>query len=156
MAGKLKEQAKESRSSVMDGARQIWLAGLGAFARTTEEGGKLFNSLVEEGEKVQGRSREGAGGAAARPASNLDRIEQIFEDRVARVLSRLGVPSNDDVQELSRHVHELTKAVRQLSEEQPAAKAKPAKAKPAAAKPAAKPAAQRTSRKTTGSGTTRH
>lgn len=143
MAGKLKEEtaASDSKSNVMDGARQIWLAGLGAFARTTGEGSKLFNSLVEEGEKVQSRSRSAASEAAERAAGNFDRIEQIFEDRVARVLARLGVPSNDDVQQLSRHVQQLTEAVRRLREEgQVEAKPKPVRRVPKKAESARKKA----------------
>ena len=37
---------------VMDSAQQIWLAGLGALARTQQEGGKFFDALVEEGVRI--------------------------------------------------------------------------------------------------------
>ena len=33
--------------------QQIWLAGLGAFSRAEEEGGKLFDNLVKVGEDLE-------------------------------------------------------------------------------------------------------
>ena len=144
MAGKLKSQtaATETKYGVLDAAHQIWLAGMGAFARTTQEGGKLFYSLVEEGQKVQARSRDAAGsavsgavtGVVGKAGDNWDRVEKIFEDRVSRVLGRLGVPTNDDIAALSKRVEQLTEAVSKLDSQ--AAPKKAAAAKPAAAKKA--------------------
>ncbi|HAS52088.1 MAG TPA: hypothetical protein DCS21_10250, partial [Gammaproteobacteria bacterium] len=37
-------------ANIRESASRIWLAGLGAVAKTQEEGEKLFQSLVEEGE----------------------------------------------------------------------------------------------------------
>jgi len=144
MAGKLKQQVAESQSSskygVMDAAHQIWLAGMGAFARTTQEGTKLFTSLVEEGQKMQSRSRDAASSAVSgvvdRAGENWDRVEGIFEDRVARVLERLGVPASDDVEALSKRVEQLTEAVRQLEAQSAAAKPAASPRKPAAPKKA--------------------
>ena len=145
MAGKLKSQtaATETKYGVLDTAHQIWLAGMGAFVRTTQEGGKLFASLVEEGQKVQAHSREAAGsavsgavsGVVGKAGENWDRVEKIFEDRVSRVLGRLGVPTNDDIAALSKRVEQLTEAVSKLDSQ--AAPAKPAATKPAAVKKSA-------------------
>lgn len=82
---------------------------------------------------------------------------QLFEERVLRALSSIGVPSASDVERLTQRVDELSRQVAALSGAAPAvappaaakAAAKPAASKPravkvkakAAAKPAAKPAA---------------
>jgi polyhydroxyalkanoate synthesis regulator phasin len=72
-----------------------------------------------------------------------DRLEQVFEDRVARALSSLGVPSKKDIDKLSKRVAELTSVVQKLTEAQEAAEKAVAKsaakavAKPAASKPCA-------------------
>ncbi|MBA1147497.1 phasin family protein [Ectothiorhodospiraceae bacterium WFHF3C12] len=137
MAGKLKEQTaeaeKESGFGVLDVAHQIWLAGMGAFARTTQEGTKMFTNLVEEGQKLQSQSRSAATGAVSsvvdRAGENWDRVEGIFEDRVQRVLERLGVPTSDDIEALSKRVDQLSEAVKQLSEQQAAAKSASAASK---------------------------
>ncbi len=104
--------------SVMESAHQIWLAGLGAFARVSEEGGKLFETLVKEGEKVEVRTREAtenkleevrdkASEVRSKAADTGDKVEQLFEDRLAHVLGRLGVPSREDLLELTKRVDAL-------------------------------------------------
>ena len=124
--------------TVKDSAQQIWLAGLGAFAKAQEEGGKVFEALVKEGETIQARTRkltdEKIAVVAGKAAGTWDRLEQVFEDRVARALGSLGVPSKKDIDKLSKRVVELTAVVQGLTE----AKAVPK----AAAKPAANPAAK--------------
>ncbi len=124
---RLKDKSNEKQvlGSVVDSARQIWLAGLGAFSKAEEEGGKLFESLVKEGEEVEARTRKTAEEKVEEVKGKMeevknkvsdtwDGLEQLFEDRVARVLNRLGVPTNDDVQELSKRVEELHESVKVL------------------------------------------
>jgi len=151
LAGNLTEN--QLALTVKDSAQQIWLAGLGAFAKAQEEGGKVFDALVKEGESIQARTRkmtdEKIAVVAGKAAGTWDRLEQVFEDRVARALGSLGVPSKKDIEKLSRRVVDLTAVVQGLTEQKAAARpaAKPAVkpavkavAKPAARKPAAKPA----------------
>lgn len=146
MAGKLKEQTaqaeKDSGFGVLDAAHQIWLAGMGAFARTTQEGTKMFANLVEEGQKLQSQSKSAATDAVSnvvdRAGENWERVEGIFEDRVQRVLERMGVPTSDDIDALSKRVDKLSEAVKELSEQQAAARsASTARKSSAASKSAA-------------------
>lgn len=152
LAGSLTEN--QLALTVKDSAQQIWLAGLGAFAKAQEEGGKVFDALVREGETIQARTRkmtdEKIAVVAGKAVGTWDRLEQVFEDRVARALGSLGVPSKKDIDKLSKRVVELTAVVQGLSEGKAGAKpavktvAKSA-AKPAvktAIRPAAKPAAK--------------
>jgi poly(hydroxyalkanoate) granule-associated protein len=68
---------------------------------------------------------------SAKASGQWDKLENIFEDRVAKALNKLGVPSAKDVNALSARIDELTQSVQQLSA-QVAAQQKPAKpAKPA-------------------------
>jgi len=160
--------------TVKDSAQQIWLAGLGAFAKAQEEGNKVFEALVKEGEAIQKKTRKLAdekfsvvrktadekladvrkvadakmAAVSGKAAGTWDRLEQVFEDRVARALSSLGVPTKKEIDKLSKRVAELTATVQKLNDGgEGAAKkvvkpaAKPA-VKPAAEKPAAKPAAK--------------
>ena len=139
--------------TVKDSAQQIWLAGLGAFAKAQEEGTKVFDALVMEGETSQKQTKKAAdekmAQVAGKAAGTWDRLEQVFEDRVARALSSLGVPTKKEIDKLSKRVAELTAVAQKLTEAQEAAKpvakvaAKPAttKAAPAAANAAAPKAA---------------
>lgn len=138
LAGGLSES--QLALTVKESAHQIWLAGLGAFAKAQGEGGKVFEALVKEGENIQSKTRkltdEKIAEVAGKAAGTWDRLEQVFEDRVARALGSLGVPSKKDIDKLSKRVLELTAVVQSLTEEKAAAAAKPA-AK-ATAKPVAK------------------
>ena len=63
MGKKLRELAggvseNQLASTVKESAQQIWLAGLGAFAKAQEEGGKVFDALVKEGESIQSKTRK--------------------------------------------------------------------------------------------------
>jgi len=165
MVKKLKALAKaddrQLAEAVRTSAQQIWQAGLGAFVKAQEEGGRVFAKLVKEGTELQKRTQKlaedkvsGVTDTVNKMADNVskqasgswDKLEQVFEDRVARSLSSLGVPSQKDIQELTRRVEDLNKAVAALSGKKPAA-AKAASKAPARAatkvapqKPAAKPA----------------
>ena len=105
--------------TVKDSAQQIWLAGLGAFAKAQEEGGKVFDALVKEGESIQHRTRkmtdEKIAVVTGKATGTWDRLEQVFEERVARALGSLGVPSKKEIDQLSKRVSELTAAVETLT-----------------------------------------
>jgi len=146
-------------SAVRDSAQQIWLAGLGAFSKAQEEGGKVFDTLVREGVTLQRKTQEVAGDRITeassrvtnmasditnRAAGQWDKLESIFEERVAKALGKLGVPSGKDIDELMDRVQALTSHVQSLAglpaDAKPARKAAPRKTA-AAKKPAAKKAA---------------
>jgi poly(hydroxyalkanoate) granule-associated protein len=125
----------ELAQTVRESAHQIWLAGLGAFAKTQEEGVKVFDALVKEGRAVETRTRKLAqskveemtatvGKATKTATATWDKLEQVFEDRVARALQRLGVPTNKDIQSLAKRVEELTQSVHALTGAAPATPAR--------------------------------
>ncbi len=142
MASKLKTITDNNQlaSTIKESTQQIWLAGLGAFAKAQEEGGKMFDALVKEGEMMQKKTREVAdariAAVAGRAADTWDRLEQVFEDRVARALGSLGVPSKKEVDVLSKRIAELTAAVQELAQNKGKAAPRLPAAKPAVAKPA--------------------
>ena len=109
-------------NNIRESANRIWLAGLGAFARTQEESEKLFQSLVTEGEKVEQQARQNAEARIeeargkvvefrGKANKQFDRLEEMFQERVARVLNRLGVPTQDDIQELTKRVEALNESI---------------------------------------------
>jgi poly(hydroxyalkanoate) granule-associated protein len=109
-------------ANIRESANRIWLAGLGAFSKTQEESEKLFQSLVKEGEQVEKRAREMTEARVeeardkvveiqGKASQQFDRLEELFQERVAQVLHRLGVPTQEDIQELTRRVEELNQSV---------------------------------------------
>ena len=137
-------QSQMLGKGIKESAQQIWLAGLGAFAKAQAEGGKLFDTLVKEGSAIEQKTRKftdskvhdvrgavesSVGAARQRATDTWDRLEKVFEDRVSRSLSRLGVPGRQDMDALAARVEELARAVRQ-SNATPAPRTK-VKVKPA-------------------------
>ena len=166
-ADKKKSNAQLS-STVKESAQQIWLAGLGAFSKAQEEGGKVFEALVKEGLTIQRKTQAVAEEKITEATSRVttmasdigskaqgqwDKLENIFEDRVAKALAKLGVPSARDLDALSARVDALaksSKAAPAKAATKPAAKAPAKKAaakKAAPAKAAAKPAAKAPAKK---------
>jgi poly(hydroxyalkanoate) granule-associated protein len=154
-----KGEDKQLAIAVRTSAQQIWQAGLGAFAKAQEEGGRVFSKLVKEGTEFQKRTQNLAEnkvsdvtGTVTKMADDVgkqasgswDKLEQVFEDRVARALNSIGVPTRVDVEALSKRIEQLSKAVMQLSgqlaDDNPENRSadKPVVQKPAAKKPAAK------------------
>jgi len=146
MVKRLKDIAASSESkladTVRDSAQQIWLAGLGAFSKAQEEGVKVFDALVKEGKGLEAKTRKltedrvgevteqvnkAALSATTKANAAWDKLEQVFEDRVARSLHRLGVPTNKDIKALSKQVEELSAAVKALRAKQAKPAAAPAK-----------------------------
>jgi poly(hydroxyalkanoate) granule-associated protein len=123
------KSAEGLQRSIMDSAQQIWHAGMGAFGRAQEEGTKLFETLVKEGSTLEQKTRRVAtgkvdavrdavenrvGAVKERAADTWDRLEKVFEDRVQRALTRLGIPGRDDLQDLVSRVEELNAELRSL------------------------------------------
>ena len=181
MAAK-KPAAQQSNSwvdKVEEYSRKIWLAGLGVYSKVDTDGSKLFDSLVKEGEKAEKLTKAAAPKSTKSSARSKvedvkdlalgkwGELEEAFDKRLSKAISRLGVPSRDEVKALHAKVEALTKHIEKLTAAaakvaatktpvaskpavkapaKPAAKAvaKPAAKVPAAAKPAAKkPAASK-------------
>ena len=175
-ADKKKSNAQLS-STVKESAQQIWLAGLGAFSKAQEEGGKVFEALVKEGLTIQRKTQAVAEEKITEATSRVttmasdigskaqgqwDKLENIFEDRVAKALAKLGVPSARDLEALSARVDALAKgskaapakaaakpAAKAPAKKAAAKKAAPAKAAKAATKPAGKAPAKKAAAKKT-------
>ena len=184
MAGKKKIEKEGSSwvGGIEKYSRQIWLAGLGAYSKISNDGSKLFETLVKDGETAEKQAKSevdkqvdsvksSASTAKSRVGDVKDRalgkwgeLEEAFDKRLNSAISRLGVPSRNEVKALHSKVDTLTKQIEKLTGAsvksvttakpapkvaavKPAAKAKAA-TKPVAAKAAsaAKPAAKAASK----------
>lgn len=136
--------------AVRSSAQQIWQAGLGAFAKAQEEGGRVFSKLVKEGNELQQRTQQIAADKAAgagrladsvkeQASGSWDKLEQVFEERVARALEKIGMPTQADVTALRQEIAALTAQVAALTAAQSAPVAAPKRPR-AAVKAAAAPA----------------
>ncbi|MEY3625742.1 MAG: hypothetical protein RL163_241 [Pseudomonadota bacterium] len=110
-------------------AQEIWLAGLGAFSKAQQEGGKMFQTLVDDGVTMQRNAQKAAEAKIAEATEKMttmaqqftqqasvlgqkatgqwDRLESIFEERVAKALTRMGVPPAEALAALEARVAAL-------------------------------------------------
>ena len=113
-------------SSVKESAQQIWLAGMGAFAKAQAEGKQVFDALVKEGANLQKKTQSVAeerfgevtnkmtsmaDDVTAKAGKHWDKLESIFEERTAKAMKKLGVPSAKDVEALKERIEALSAQV---------------------------------------------
>ncbi len=155
-------------ASVKESAQQIWLAGMGAFAKAQEEGTKVFSELVKEGKSLQAKTQGMAGDKISevttrmtamadtvqnRAGQNWDKLEGIFEQRTAKAMGKLGVPTAKELQALVRRVDALETAMARSAKTtvgaapKAASKATPKAASKTASKTASEKASSRAPRK---------
>jgi poly(hydroxyalkanoate) granule-associated protein len=137
-------------------SNEVWLAGLGALAQVQAQGSKAFEKLVGDGLSFQRKSQEQAQQRLQEATARLtdlaqdfgqhasvrvDKLEHLFEERVAKALHRLGMPTLQDMQVLQARIHALEEQLGQTRAAKPAAKTTAAPtARKATAKKAASPA----------------
>lgn len=119
--------------NVRDFSRQIWLAGLGAFAKAQQEGSQWFEALVEEGQALDHRMKpmtvkniepmvrgievikDKVLEIRDRATGVWNKLEEVFQMRVARALHRLGAPTQDDIQQLFQQMDLLSQNIQELT-----------------------------------------
>ncbi|MEO8835603.1 MAG: phasin family protein [Caldimonas sp.] len=146
--------------SVRESAQQIWLAGMGAFAKAQAEGKQVFDALVKEGATLQkkthavaeerfgdvtSRMTSMADDVSSKAGKHWDKLETIFEERTAKAMTKLGVPTSREVQALKDRIDALSAQMSAGRKTAAKTSAPPAKA---AGTTATKKAVKRAPRKT--------
>lgn len=128
------EHESSIAQKIKESAGQIWLAGLGAYAKAEKEGNKLFDNLVRDGEQVEERTKEADCESEAkrgidrqfaayrerveevkdRASSSWERLEKAFDQRVSSALGRLNIPTKRDIEELRDRIDQLSSAVEKI------------------------------------------
>jgi poly(hydroxyalkanoate) granule-associated protein len=113
---------------------QVYLAGLGALSKASQGAPQVFEELVAEGARVHEDTRGAAekalqgvlagvqervssrvGQVRGQAADVLDGLEKVFQTRVHRALTQLGVPSSEEVAALSKRVDVLNANIGKLT-----------------------------------------
>jgi poly(hydroxyalkanoate) granule-associated protein len=114
--------APSPNDSPTPAVQHVWLAGLGAMAKAQEQGSKAIEALVNDGLAFQRKSQAEAqqrlheaterlshmaSDFGQQTSVRVDKLEHLFEDRVAKALHRLGMPTLLDIQVLNDRVAQL-------------------------------------------------
>lgn len=129
-------QPNTIQETLTPAAHQVWLAGLGAMAKAQEQGSKAMETLIHDGLAFQRKSQAEAqqrlqeaterlshlaSDFGQQATGRVDKLEHLFEDRVAKALHRLGMPSMLDIQTLNDRLAQLEAQVAALQSPRPAA-----------------------------------
>ena len=112
------ENDPQLAAKIKDSARQIWLAGLGAYTKAEEDTGKFFERLVQEGEQLENKTRgvvekqiktveDRVGGVRERATGTWDKLETLFDERVSGALRRLGIHRREEIEALEHRIAAL-------------------------------------------------
>lgn len=121
------EDDPQLAAKIKGSARQIWLAGLGAFTKAEEDTGKFFERLVQEGEQLENKTRgavekqirsveDRVEEVRERATGTWDRLEHLFDERVSGALRRLGIHRREDIEGLERRIEALEAELSALRE----------------------------------------
>ena len=115
--------AMDVASGLARSVRNVWLAGLGALSVAEEAGTQVFNALVEEGKSWEQARRERTEMTAEQVQKLSDEgtravevLEKRVRDEVDDVLHRIGVPHQNDIEELRSQVDALAEKMDRLTE----------------------------------------
>lgn len=107
-------------NKIKDSARQIWLAGLGAYNKAEEDAGKIFDKLVKEGEEIEHMTRgvvekrikvveDTVEGVKEKANGTIGKLESVFDQRVSKALQKMGIPTRAEIKELEAQIAALKK-----------------------------------------------
>jgi len=113
------------QDDLMESAHRIWLAGLGALATAEAEGSKVFSRLVERGKDVELRGKDAAADVKEQAKAKFEDVKNQtgnvwsglgdkVDETVTSALHRLGVPTREEIRNLTQKIEELNAKVEQL------------------------------------------
>lgn len=123
---------KNTQEEIKDSVHRIWLAGLGALAAAEEEGSKLFSKLVDRGRDVESKGKVEVDKVSEKVRTEVDKAKvkaesafetwgEKFDEKLTSALHRLGVPTRDEIHNLTQRVEDLNSKVEHLKPKTPPA-----------------------------------
>jgi poly(hydroxyalkanoate) granule-associated protein len=102
------------RNPMVDIARKVLLAGIGAVALAQEEIEDFVNRLVDRGEIAEKDGRRLVNDVMERRKKQMEKAGDELDRRIEQILHRMNVPTKSDIDALTRKVTTLTKKVGEL------------------------------------------
>lgn len=126
MSKKENNKSESVLDSLTGTAREVWLAGLGALASVEEEGNKVFSKLVDKGTEFEKRGKkqidelyndasERYRDVESKVKSKFSKAEDELDENIQELIHKMGVPTKEEISELTSQVEKLVKKVDTLS-----------------------------------------
>ena len=134
----VQRELSDTAGDVKEAVQKVFMAGIGALTAAEEEGSKLFKKLVVKGEKVGLPSlgtkrveqlrkqlddaadkatdtvKDRMSDAKTSVTETADKFEDRVQDAVGNVMKRIGVPTREEIADLSASVERLTVQIEAL------------------------------------------
>ena len=122
---KKETKAETETSEARSGPQRVWLASLGVVEVALQNGGRLFDYLVDQGESFEARHQEDFDGAKQRASeagrgardkvqATWERVSSSVDSKMSAAFSRVGV-SEEEIEDLKARVEDLSSKVEGLS-----------------------------------------
>lgn len=99
-----KEKKREERSQLLEAARRILLAGIGAVALAQDEVEDFVDKLVERGEIAEKDGKKLVREIIEKRKERTGKFEEELGKRVEEVLARMNIPSKTDINTLNEKI----------------------------------------------------
>lgn len=113
-SSKDKKASRSERKPLLEAARRVLLAGIGAVALAQDEVEDFVDRLVERGEIAEKDGRKLVREILARREQEMSQVEENIGQRVEEVLQRMNVPTRADIEQLSEKIAALDEKVARL------------------------------------------
>lgn len=105
---------KEEHYPMLDAARKLFLAGIGAMAIAQDEIEEFLQKLIDRGEIAEKDGRKLMHEVMDKRKKHLQQTESELTRRIEGILDRMSVPSKADIEALSEKITILTRKVEEL------------------------------------------
>ncbi len=110
----VEEATAKERSALLEAARKVLLASIGAVALAQDEAEDFINKLVERGEIAEKDARKLVREMMDKRKREAKRAQEDLDRRVEDLLGRMNVPTKADIEALSEKIAALAQKVDEL------------------------------------------
>ena len=102
------------KSPLLETARKVLLAGIGAVALAQDEVEDFVNKLVERGQIAETDGKKLVKDIMDRSKKDVRKTEAELDKRVEEILTRMNIPTKNEIEALGQKITVLTKKVEEL------------------------------------------
>ena len=108
------EERGKERNALLDLARKVMLASIGAVSLAQEEAEAFVQKLIERGEIAEKDGKNLLNDLREKRKNKFSETEAQLEQRITKLLERMNVPTKSDFENLSDKIASLTQKVEDL------------------------------------------
>jgi len=112
------KDGSEERKRLLEAARKVLLAGIGAVALAQDEVEDFVDKLIERGEIAEKDGRKLIREVIDKRKKNAEKTEDEIGSRVEEVLTRMKVPTKSDIESVSNKIAALSEKLDELKKSQ--------------------------------------